>query len=698
MNPHLELIQQARAGDPAAIRTLIERNQAIVYRLALSLLDDPVQAADAAKETFIAALSRLEDYPGTVAFPTWLYTVTVEVCRGRLARVRLLERLPHRLRGLFSGGHPADPAEKNEAPLDSAQRISQAANHLEDRLRLPLVLRYDHDLSVNEMAPMLDQKARVVQARLAAARRQLHAALGLDAADLFGAVTGDRRAHQRARSLLEMASDGLITDEDGKWLGDHLKACESCTAAFHRLKGFEDELCAALRCRYDTQPVPAADFAPAVVDRRRLHNAGRHTLNLIGAALIGLTAIAVVVFLPSISPAEILPPLATPTTNPTPTPRFRSFQRPTPVPLAGNPGLLSGIYPGRLAYVSLQGSEQGGLFSMRPDGSNVRQLDFGFGEYFSPAWSPDGSRIAYLASSGRFGPDLLFVADADGSNQILLAQADQPDMRLPTPTPGGQSARMPSFGQPRWSPDGKNMVVPMTLSSTDTYLVLLPVGGGRATYLPADLVDRSLVAWSPDGRTIAYIVQNGQELWVWDTYRSRQDGQNPHRLYAENSREMTLGLSWSPDSSQIALMVGTHDNDNIAVNLRIFRRYGVQEQDKPIFVGLWMGRSPFRSSNLSWSPDGKYLAYMPVYSGRDRYGSQIVLIRPDGSDQKTLVEGSWGLTGFTWSPDGRWIAFSTGFQLWGASLDAFEQGQNPLVEISPTRGMSLSWQKVNSRN
>ena len=106
MNPHLELIQNAQAGEPAAIRTLIERNQAIVYRLALSLLDDPVQAADAAKETFIAALSRLEDYPGTVAFPTWLYAITVGVCRDRLRRMRLLERLPRRLRGLFlRGGH-----------------------------------------------------------------------------------------------------------------------------------------------------------------------------------------------------------------------------------------------------------------------------------------------------------------------------------------------------------------------------------------------------------------------------------------------------------------------------------------------------------------------------------------------------------------------------------------------------------------
>ncbi len=696
MNPHLELIQRARDGEPAAIRTLIERNQAVVYRLALSLLDDPVQAAEAAKETFIAALSRLEDYHGTIAFPTWLYTVTVGTCRDRLSRRRLLERLPHRLRRVFLRGAHPDHAGENKGPAEQNHPMAEAANRLEDRLRLPLVLRYDHDLSVNEMAPMLEQKARAVQARLAAGRQQLRISLGGEPQDHPESAAGDASVHLRAQKHLEMASDGLITDEDGKWLTGHLKECAACLAYSQQFKRFEDDLRAALRRRWDAQPVPAADFAPAVVDRRRLRTAGRHTFNLIGAAIIGLAAIAVVVFLPSISPAEILPPLVTPTLKPTPTFRARVNPRPTQPVFTSDPDLLSGIYPGRLAYVPLQPAGSG-LFTMLPDGRDVQLIDAGLAGYSAPTWSPDGSRIAFLASSGLFGPNQLFVADADGNNLILLSKADLPNMILPTPTAGGQNARYPSYGQPRWSPDGKNMIVPLSVTGTDSYLVLLAVDGSLAAYLPAEGLDRILVEWSPDGRTIAYVAQNGQELWVWDTDQPKTTGQNPRRLYYDASWDITLGLSWSPDSGQIAVLVGTHDNDNVDVSLRIFRRYGVQSQDIPISTGFWMGRYPYRTSSLSWSPDGKYLAFMPLFTSRNNFGSRIMLIHPDGSDQKMLVEGSWGLTGFTWSPDGRWIAFSTGFQLWGASLDAFEKGKNPLVELAPTAGIGLSWQKVNSQ-
>ena len=165
-------------------------------------------------------------------------------------------------------------------------------------------------------------------------------------------------------------------------------------------------------------------------------------------------------------------------------------------------------------------------------------------------------------------------------------------------------------------------------------------------------------------------------------------------------RELPIRVEETKGSDQIAVLVGTRDNDNVDVSLRIFRldifdHHGVQAQVIPISVGFWMGRFPFRTSSLSWSPDGKYLAFMPVFTSRNAFGSRIMLIRPDGSNQKTLVEGSWGLTGFTWSPDGRWIAFSTGFQLWAASLDAFEKGTNPLVELAATAGVGLSWQNVN---
>ena len=105
-----------------------------------------------------------------------------------------------------------------------------------------------------------------------------------------------------------------------------------------RLTGLETEISAAFHRSWDDCPVPAADFSSAVQDRRRLRTAGRHSLNLIGALMVGLVAIGVVIFLPSLAPADVvqLPPTVTPTPTATPSPRagFRNFFRPTGSPAA----------------------------------------------------------------------------------------------------------------------------------------------------------------------------------------------------------------------------------------------------------------------------------------------------------------------------------------------------------------------------
>ena len=178
MDKHSELIRRAQGGDPDAVRALIERNQAVVYRLALSIMDDPAEAAEVAKETFIKALSGLDEYNGIVAFPTWLYSITVGVCRDRLRRKRFVQRLPTGLRAIFQHSSPTAEAADREPPAERAELAwCGLPTHLEDSLRLPLVLRYDHALSVQEMAPMLDVRERTIHSHLVAARARLRAGL-----------------------------------------------------------------------------------------------------------------------------------------------------------------------------------------------------------------------------------------------------------------------------------------------------------------------------------------------------------------------------------------------------------------------------------------------------------------------------------------------------------------------------------------
>jgi RNA polymerase sigma factor (sigma-70 family) len=94
-------LRQCREGDPLAIERLVQAHQADVYRLAFSILDDPDEADDATQEVFVAALRSLDSFRGDSSLKTWLFSITVNVCRSRLQRGRSRARLRQILQSLF---------------------------------------------------------------------------------------------------------------------------------------------------------------------------------------------------------------------------------------------------------------------------------------------------------------------------------------------------------------------------------------------------------------------------------------------------------------------------------------------------------------------------------------------------------------------------------------------------------------------
>ena len=106
MEPRSDLVRLAQSGDTVAARSLIEKNYIAVYRLALSILDDPDQAVLAAHEAGTAQLENLDAYPGPEGYTAWLYRITLQVCRRRL-RMRSIA-LPCRNLLSFSGCGESD--------------------------------------------------------------------------------------------------------------------------------------------------------------------------------------------------------------------------------------------------------------------------------------------------------------------------------------------------------------------------------------------------------------------------------------------------------------------------------------------------------------------------------------------------------------------------------------------------------------
>jgi RNA polymerase sigma-70 factor (ECF subfamily) len=171
-------LRQCREGDPLAIERLVQAHQADVYRLALSILDDPDEADDATQEVFVAALRSLDSFRGDSSLKTWLFSITVNVCRSRLQRGRSRARLRQILQSLFrrDQSHPESEAIQREADSE----LWRAVHALDEKHRIPVILRYYHDLPVVEIAEMLHIPVGTAHSRLNQARERLRARLKED--------------------------------------------------------------------------------------------------------------------------------------------------------------------------------------------------------------------------------------------------------------------------------------------------------------------------------------------------------------------------------------------------------------------------------------------------------------------------------------------------------------------------------------
>src|SRR3954447_26825640 len=174
----------------------------------------------------------------------------------------------------------------------------------------------------------------------------------------------------------------------------------------------------------------------------------------------------------------------------------------------------------RAAFYRQTGPLTADVFAAEADGSHLVNLSRGSAQFsWAPDWSPDGSRIVYVASD----PDVerLLSVRPDGSGAEAV--------------PGTAVDPTAQLGDPQWAPDGS--LIGYTL--TDGIHVIRPDGTGSRLLL----ADALGFDWSPDGQRIVFS-RNG------DLAVARSDGTEVSFI-THTPRLLEGGASFSPDGSRL---------------------------------------------------------------------------------------------------------------------------------------------------
>jgi dipeptidyl aminopeptidase/acylaminoacyl peptidase len=264
---------------------------------------------------------------------------------------------------------------------------------------------------------------------------------------------------------------------------------------------------------------------------------------------------------------------------------------------------------GKIAFVSDRDVPTGETYVRDLTGNVATRLTFDGG--ISPAWSKDGSRLAYSAGQE------IYVVNPDGSNRTQL-----------TTNPAGDWL-------PTWSPVG-NKIVFVTNRDLNNEIYVMNADGSNATRLTTNTVADTTPAVSPDGTKIAFssdlrvgcIAPNCLDIFVMNADGT---GLTPLSVTAASD----ISPSWSPDGTRI-----TFESDRDHPMGEIYSMNADGSNVTRLTNNTSADRSP------EWSPDGTRIAF-----ASDRDGDwDIWVMEANGANPAHLTDSPSGEGEVAWQP------------------------------------------------
>ena len=274
-------------------------------------------------------------------------------------------------------------------------------------------------------------------------------------------------------------------------------------------------------------------------------------------------------------------------------------------------------FNGRIAFSSVRTDPQAktfDIFSMNPDGSDVRRLTTSPATDRQPDWSPGGGAIAYSIRK----------PDSAINFEVARMTAAGTRRRVLTTTETGQAS-----SQPSWSPSGRSLLFRRSGPGRVSTIWQMGVLGERPALRFAPPYAPLYPSWSPDRRRVAFA---GIVSPTGDTdrgvYTMNADGSGVTALF-DVAGAYDSAPAWSPDGTQIAF----ESNADVAgANPDGDMELWVMAADGSRATQLT--RNARHDEGPAWSPDGRLLAYT---SGADDTHGDIHVMTATGRHLRRLT-------------------------------------------------------------
>ena len=267
-----------------------------------------------------------------------------------------------------------------------------------------------------------------------------------------------------------------------------------------------------------------------------------------------------------------------------------------------------GIFSTRIAYVT----KGGGKFTLRitdADGGNVQAALIDNEPIISPAWSPDGSELAYVTFHDRKAKVVIRNVHAGTTREVAAFK-------------GSNSA-------PAFSPDGRLMAVTLSRDGGSHVYLMDRSGGNVRRFTESTGIDTE-ARFSPDGAYIYFVSDRGGGPQI---YKQPVGGGGATRVTFSGAYNISPALS--PDGKLLAYISRGSGFKVMVMNLATGDVQGISDTNDD--------ESP------SFAPNSRYIIYATKANGRD----VLMKSMADGKSKSTLLETGLDIREPVWGPYGR---------------------------------------------